>query len=345
VRRRRRRRAGLDLAPALIIARPEKARELTLRLKDEVRFGLRLVGVLSPVKVSVPSFDQDHEHEHELASLGDLEQLEDVIRAHRIEEVLVGDELGKDELVRTIATCEHLDVEPRIVPSVYDLCITASDFLDLDGVPFIAVRERRFEHVSLALKRVFDALAAAVLLAVTSPLLLACALAVRRGSPGPAFFGQRRVGENGRVFTMWNFRSMVPNAEARLGEVVDVERLSEPVFKVENDPRVTGVGRFLRRTSHDELPQLWNVLRGDMSLVGPRPEEEKIVARYDVHQRRRLKAKPGITGLQQVEARGTGSLEERIRLDVIYIRRRTFVFDLWILARTAFAVLSGRGAT
>jgi lipopolysaccharide/colanic/teichoic acid biosynthesis glycosyltransferase len=126
--------------------------------------------------------------------------------------------------------------------------------------------------------------------------------------------------------------------------VVDVESLPEPVFKVEDDPRVTRFGRFLRRTSLDELPQLWNVLKGNMSLVGPRPEEERIVARYDENQRRRLKAKPGITGLQQVEARGVTSLDERIRLDVIYIRRRTFLFDLWILARTVLAVLSGRGA-
>lgn len=345
VRRRRRRRAGLDVEPALIIARPEKARELASRLRDEVRFGLRVVGVLSPVKVTVPSFESEPSDEDDPEVLGDLDQLESVIRAHGVQEVLIGDELGKDELVRTIATCEQLDVEPRIVPSVYDLCVTASDFLDLDGVPFIAIRERRFERVSLAIKRAFDLVVAGALLLATAPVLLACALAVRLGSSGPAFFGQRRVGENGRVFTMWKFRSMVVDAEARLAEVVDVAGLPEPVFKVENDPRVTRVGRLLRRTSIDELPQLVNVLLGHMSLVGPRPEEEKMVARYDHHQRRRLKAKPGITGLQQVEARGTASLEQRIRLDVIYIRRRTFVFDLWILARTAFAVLSGRGAT
>ncbi len=346
LRRRRRRRAGLDIEPALIVARPEKARELAKRLKDEVRFGLRVVGELTPVKVSVPvSFRPENENENENEALGDLDDLEQVVRAHGVQEVLIADELGKDELVKAIATCEQLDVEPRIVPSVYDLCVTAGDFLDLDGVPFIAIRERRFERVSLALKRLFDIVASFALLAAGSPFLIGCAIAVKLGSKGPAFFGQRRVGENGRVFTMWKLRSMVVDAEARLGEVVDVAALAEPVFKVENDPRVTRVGRFLRRTSLDELPQLWNVLKGDMSLVGPRPEEEKIVARYDAHQRRRLKAKPGITGLQQVEARGTASLEERIRLDVIYIRRRTFVFDLWILARTGFTVLSGRGAT
>jgi exopolysaccharide biosynthesis polyprenyl glycosylphosphotransferase len=324
LRRRRRRRAGLDLEPTLIIASPAKARELEARIGDEVRFGLKIVGVLS-----VPE---------------SLDALENTIVTHGVREVLVADELSKAELVHTIATCEQHDVEPRIVPSVYDLCVTAGDFLDLDGVPFIAVRERRFESASRALKRAFDLLCSLVLVILTLPVLLACVIAIRFGSRGGAFFGQKRVGENGRVFTMWKLRSMVANAEERLNEVVDVGGLTEPVFKVDDDPRVTRVGRFLRRTSLDELPQLWNVLRGDMSLVGPRPEEERIVARYDENQRRRLKAKPGITGLQQVEARGVTSLEERIRLDVIYIRRRTFVFDLWILARTVFAVLSGRGA-
>jgi exopolysaccharide biosynthesis polyprenyl glycosylphosphotransferase len=258
--------------------------------------------------------------------------------------VLLGDELEKDELLRTIAACEAHDVEPRLVPAVYDLCITTQDLLDLDGVPFIAVRERRFEAASRVLKRCFDAVLAAVLLVLTAPILLVCVVAVRRGSRGGAFFGQRRVGENGRGFTMWKLRTMVEDAEARLASLVDLDALREPVFKLERDPRVTRVGAFLRRTSLDELPQLWNVLRGDMSLVGPRPEEARIAARYDAHQRRRLKVKPGITGLQQVEARGTASLEERIRLDVIYIRRRTFIFDLWVLARTVFAVLTRRGA-
>jgi exopolysaccharide biosynthesis polyprenyl glycosylphosphotransferase len=333
-----------------VIGTPERARELVSRLRDQVRFGLKVVGIVAPARVPVAissggvATEHEQEHEHDLPVLGDLGDLENVVRAHSIKEVLLADELNKDDLVRTIATCEQLDVEPRIVPPVYDLCVTADDFLDLDGVPFIAIRERRFERASLLLKRLFDIGASATLLVLASPLLAACVVAIRKGSRGPAFFAQARVGENGRVFRMWKLRSMVVDAEQRLGELVDLDGLPEPVFKLEHDPRVTKVGHLLRRTSLDELPQLWNVLKGEMSLVGPRPEEEKIVARYDAHQRRRLKAKPGITGLQQVEARGTASLEERIRLDVIYIRRRTFLFDLWILARTASTVLSGRGA-
>ena len=146
------------------------------------------------------------------------------------------------------------------------------------------------------------------------------------------------------MFSMWKLRTMVADAEARLGELVDVEQLAQPVFKLEDDPRVTPLGRRLRRWSLDELPQLWNVVRGDMSLVGPRPEEEAVVRHYDAHHRRRLKARPGLTGLQQIEARAVVDLDERVRLDVYYLRRRTFLFDLWILSRTPRAVLRGEGA-
>ena len=157
-------------------------------------------------------------------------------------------------------------------------------------------------------------------------------------------FRQERVGQHGRVFTMFKFRTMVADAEARLREILDLDALDEPVFKFENDARVTRVGRFLRKSSLDELPQLFNVLRGEMSLVGPRPEERAIVERYNIWQRRRLKVKPGITGLQQVMNRGIPDLAERIKYDIYYIRRQSFLLDLSILLRTIFVVLSGKGA-
>jgi exopolysaccharide biosynthesis polyprenyl glycosylphosphotransferase len=336
---RRRRRAGRGLEPALIVGTLGQARELESRIGDRARFGLDLVGFVEP-----PGAPADGERSPSPERLGTLAHLGGVLRSHAIREVLIACELPKNELIETIATCEALDVEIRAVPPLYDLYITAEDLLDLDGTPFIAIRERRLERASLALKRAFDLVSAAVLLVLSAPVLAACMVAIRLESEGPALFSQIRTGEGGRLFRMWKLRTMVRDAEARLRELVDVERLAEPVFKLEKDPRVTRVGAFLRRTSLDELPQLWNVVRGEMSLVGPRPEEEKIVARYNAHQRRRLKAKPGITGLQQVEARGGASLEDRIRLDVLYIRRRTFLLDLWILARTLGAVISGRGA-
>jgi lipopolysaccharide/colanic/teichoic acid biosynthesis glycosyltransferase len=187
------------------------------------------------------------------------------------------------------------------------------------------------------------ALSTAALL-VSLPVIGVIAVLVKLTSKGRVFFAQERVGENGRVFRMYKFRTMVEGAEEKLKDLVDLDKLTEPVFKLDQDPRITPLGRWLRRTSIDEIPQFFNVLRGDMSLVGPRPEEKAVVERYSIWQRRRLKVKPGITGLQQVECRGSKSLSERVLHDIAYIRRQSFLLDMSILLRTIFVVLIGRGA-
>jgi exopolysaccharide biosynthesis polyprenyl glycosylphosphotransferase len=337
-RRRRRHARGEDLVPALVIGSRARALDLALRLRDHARYGLVVRGLL------VPASDEPWAQDLP-PRLGGPEDLARTLETSGAREVLVADALERIALYELLEVCEARGVEARVVPGLYDLFTTARDLTELHGVPFIAIRERRFERLSLAAKRVFDLLAASALLLLCSPLLAALAWRIRRGSPGPAFFRQRRIGEGGRPFLMWKLRSMVQDAEARLPALVDVGALAQPVFKLEQDPRVTPLGRALRRWSLDELPQLWNVVRGDMSLVGPRPEEEAVVARYDAHQRRRLKAKPGLTGLQQIEARASTDLDLRVRLDVLYLRRRTFLFDLWLLLRTPLAVLRGHGAT
>lgn len=346
LRRRRRYARGLDLVPAVIVGAPERAYDLARRLASHRRYGLDVRGIVTPAAEPPPAPPHGPPSGLQDAPpwLGPLPDLDVLLREAGAREVLISDTLERLELFGVLETCEAVAVEARVVPCVYDLFTTARDLTELHGVPFIAVRERRFELLSRATKRAFDLVVGAALLLLATPVIALLALLVRRESAGPALFVQRRVGEGGRVFRMWKLRSMVSDAEARLRELVDVERLEAPVFKLEDDPRVTRVGRFLRRWSLDELPQLWNVLLGDMSLVGPRPEEEPIAARYDAHQRRRLKAKPGLTGLQQLEARASGDLDERVRLDVYYLRRRTFLFDLWLLARTPLAVLRGKGA-
>jgi exopolysaccharide biosynthesis polyprenyl glycosylphosphotransferase len=338
-RRRQRYAQGLDLVPALIVGAPGRAYDLAQRLESHRRYGLALRGVVTPSAEPPPA-----QRDGAPPWLGALRELDVLVRRVGAREVLICDTLERLELLGVLETCEAVGVEARVVPCVYDLFTTARDLTELHGVPFIAVRERRFELLSRAWKRVFDLLVGAALLLAAAPVIALLAVLIRRESRGPALFVQRRVGEGGRVFRMWKLRSMVEDAEARLSDLVDLERLEAPVFKLEHDPRVTTIGRLLRRWSLDELPQFWNVVMGDMSLVGPRPEEEAVVARYDAHHRRRLKAKPGVTGLQQVEARASTDLDERVRLDVYYLRRRTFLLDLWILARTPWAVLRGRGA-
>jgi exopolysaccharide biosynthesis polyprenyl glycosylphosphotransferase len=197
---------------------------------------------------------------------------------------------------------------------------------------------------TMLLKRIIDVALALVLLVVLSPLLAALALAVRLTSRGPALFRQARVGLEGRTFTILKFRTMVANAEELLPTLVAIDALAQPAFKLRNDPRVTRVGRILRRTSLDELPQLWNVLRGDMSLVGPRPEEVSVVERYLPEHRIRLQVKPGITGPMQVSGRGSLTFEERLAIEREYIENLSVARDIRILVLTCAATLGGHGA-
>ena len=194
------------------------------------------------------------------------------------------------------------------------------------------------------LKRAMDLVGGSVGLVLTFPLAVVIVIAIKLNSKGPALFAQWRAGENGRPFKILKFRTMVDGAEDKLDELVDLEQLHVPAFKFQNDPRVTPVGRFLRRTSLDELPQFWNVLKGEMSLVGPRPEEVRVVQLYNDWHRQRLAVKPGMTGPMQVNGRGDMSLDERVRLEVAYIRNYSLWEDIRILWRTVGVVLSGRGA-
>ena len=203
--------------------------------------------------------------------------------------------------------------------------------------PILRARQR-------LLKRLIDVVGAAVCLIVTAPLGLAIAMAIKLDSSGPVVYAQDRVGTNGRTFRLLKFRTMVQGADKQLGELIDLANLEEPAFKLKDDPRVTRVGGFLRRTSLDELPQLLNVLRGDMSLVGPRPEEAWLVRLYNDHQRRRLAVKPGMTGPMQVNGRADLSFAQRLELELDYIEHYSLRRDIAILLKTVPVVLKGKGA-
>lgn len=194
-------------------------------------------------------------------------------------------------------------------------------------------------------KRYTDMAGALLGIVITLPLWALIALAVKLTSRGPVLFTQERAGLQGRPFRMFKFRSMVVDAEARLKDLVKIEELAEPVYKLEDDPRVTRVGRFLRRFGLDELPQLLNVLRGEMSLVGPRPEVVALATRYNTEQRRRLLVKPGITGYQQIHNRGMPDMAARLVYDMYYLRNRSTPLDLWILTMTVVVIASGKEIT
>jgi lipopolysaccharide/colanic/teichoic acid biosynthesis glycosyltransferase len=221
---------------------------------------------------------------------------------------------------------------------------TAVQLRHIADLPVIEYNTWDVSRSTLLLKRALDLVGAAVALVVVAPLMLAIAVAVRLDSRGPVLFVQRRVGLDGRAFAILKFRTMVAGADDDLSALVRIADLDAPAFKLPRDPRVTRIGRLLRRTSLDELPQLLNVLRGDMSLVGPRPEQVEVVDRYAEEHRLRLAVKPGLTGPMQVYGRGALTFEERLAVEREYIENLSIGRDLRLLALTLPSVVNGRGA-
>jgi exopolysaccharide biosynthesis polyprenyl glycosylphosphotransferase len=233
-----------------------------------------------------------------------------------------------------------------VAPSLTDIGGPRIHTRPVAGLPLIHVETPRYEGKRLFAKRSFDLLAAAALIVLLSPFLASIAIAIRLSTPGSVLFRQERIGINGVPFKMLKFRSMVVDAESQLGVLRGQTRLegNSVMFKMKNDPRVTPIGRFLRRFSLDELPQLFNVFHGSMSLVGPRPPLGSEVSEYETHVHRRFLVKPGITGLWQVSGRSNLSWEDTVRLDLYYVENWSITGDVSILWRTARAVLAREGA-
>ena len=212
-----------------------------------------------------------------------------------------------------------------------------------NGVPLLLLRDATQHPTYAAIKRVLDIILALMILALGAPLWLGIAIVIKLTSKGPVLYIQERTGMNGKPFRMLKFRSMVDGADEKLDELVDFSLMEEPVFNIRKDPRVTQLGAILRRTSLDEIPQFINVLKGEMSVVGPRPERTELVQIYNDHQWRRLKAKPGITGYQQIMSRGDPSLAKRIEYDLFYLKNQSLWFDVNILLKTTIVVARGDG--
>lgn len=245
---------------------------------------------------------------------------------------------------RLLEHCRQHEVKLSVISPFRGHARPALRLSQVADLPILEYNTWDVSRSTAALKRGFDLVAACVSLVVLAPVLAAVALAIRLDDGGPVFFRQRRAGRNGEPFTIVKFRSMDVDAERQLPELVDLDTLADPMFKLRPDPRITRVGRFLRRFSLDELPQLLNVLRGDMSLVGPRPEEVLVTDRYQAEHRFRLAVKPGMTGPMQVFGRGELSFEERLAVEIDYVENISITRDLWLLAQTLPAVVRGMGA-
>ncbi len=258
--------------------------------------------------------------------------------------ILASEAIDESLIAELVAVCRREQIKLSVVPPARGMFGTAVRLSHVAELPLVEYNTWEPPRSTMLLKRVLDLGVSAVAVVAVAPLLLLIAIAIRLDSRGPSLFLQRRAGLDGRPFWMLKFRTMVVDAEARLGEVVSLDELSDPMFKVREDPRVTRVGRLLRRLSLDELPQILNVLKGDMSLVGPRPEELAVVERYRPEHRFRLAVKPGLTGPMQVYGRGELRFDERLAVEREYIENLSLGRDLRILAMTAAVVLGGRGA-
>ena len=275
-------------------------------------------------------------------------RLEEIIRAYGVERAIVAfSRQTADAQVDLFRRCMSCGVQVDIVPRMYEVIGSRTQVHDLDGLPLISLPAPRLSRSARFLKRTLDVIVAGTALVVLSPLLAYAALRIRRGSPGPIFFRQERMGAGGKRFEILKFRSMYIDAEERKREFDHLNKHVEAgptMFKIPDDPRITPFGRTLRKWSLDELPQLINVVRGQMSLVGPRPlileEDRHIVG----HHRRRLDLTPGVTGLWQVLGRSDIPFSEMVTLDYLYVTNWSLWGDVKLLARTAPAVLRGRGA-
>jgi exopolysaccharide biosynthesis polyprenyl glycosylphosphotransferase len=332
---RRLRLAGRNLRNVVVVGTGEQALDTTAHLARRHEFGYHVVAVI--------------DCGGDGGAVGPEEALQLVgamVDGGQIDEVFVALPMDTSQALirRIVARCEEQGITVRLAAQVADLLWARARVDQLDGQPIITVLTGPGDTPRLLVKRVIDVLVAAAGLVILLPLMLVVALAIKLDSRGPVLFLQERVGQNRRRFRLCKFRTMVADAEARQAELEPLNEASGPVFKIADDPRVTRVGRWLRRASIDELPQLINVLRGEMSLVGPRPLPLRDVERIDVRwHRRRFSVKPGITCLWQVESREP-EFDEWIKLDMQYIDNWSLGLDLRILARTIPAVLTGQGA-
>ncbi|MFQ5743016.1 MAG: sugar transferase [Acidobacteriota bacterium] len=287
--------------------------------------------------------------------IGTIDELEDVVNGHRIEEAVVALPLRAHS--RVISACTALqkcNVRVYVVPDLFALSFPNSTLDGFGGIPLICLGQPGVYGWQRFLKRAFDITVSCANLVLTVPLMAVIALLIKSTSRGPVVYRQTRIGERGRLFTMYKFRTMANNTDPSVHKTHVQHLIEENLsaddleggksLKMDSDPRVTKVGRFLRKTSLDELPQLFNVLRGEMSLVGPRPPLDYEVGLYKDWHRRRFATLPGITGLWQVKARNMVSFDEMVRMDIEYINNQSLWLDLKILLLTPFAVLTGRGA-
>ncbi len=325
------------MARVLILGAGKTGQDLANRIRREHRSGVKVAGFLD-----------DNPGPPTINGVRVLGQLDDVTRCvinEQITEVIFAlPSHAHERLTELVVELRRFPVLISVVPDILDIAFPRTRVENTYGVPLVRLRDSSIEGGARMVKRLFDVVVSSLVLVVLSPLYLFIALAVKLDSPGPIIIAQTRIGENARPFKVYKFRSMVNNAEARLPEVMRETSDGKIDFKRRDDPRITRIGRFLRRFSLDELPQFWNVLKGEMSVVGPRPELPWLVDRYELWQWQRFAVPPGLTGWWQINGRSDRPMHLNVSDDLYYIQHYSLWLDCLILFKTIAVLLKGQGA-
>jgi exopolysaccharide biosynthesis polyprenyl glycosylphosphotransferase len=338
---RRHGRPDYALSNVLVVGTGEKAQNFADLLNQNRKWGLHLIGMIAENRFGTYPV-QAGKH----SVIGNLDDLEWICHKNVIDEVIfvVPGKILSD-MEDLFLLCEELGVNARIAVGIFPHLIARATLEDFSNIPLLTFSTKPTNWAALMVKRILDVCIAWSVLILAMPLWLLTAIMIKLDSAGPIFFCQERCGLNGRRFTMYKFRSMVADAELRIEELSTYNELVGPVFKIKNDPRVTRVGKLLRKTSLDEIPQLLNVIKGDMSIIGPRPAIPAEVDKYERWQRRRLSMKPGLTSLWVVRGRNDIPFEQWMQFDLEYIDKWSLELDAKILLQTIPVVLTGRGAS
>lgn len=335
----RMRRRGVGVDHVLIVGMGDLGRAVIQNVLADPLLGYKIVGYIDddPAKSS-GSLGR-------IKGLGSLEKLANIIDEQSVDEVLVTlPWMYHRKIMHIIEQCERESVRVRVVPDVFQQRMRNLDLDSLNGIPLIGPGPDKLGRSALLTKRLIDLLLTSLAMPLFGIIFAITALLIKLDSRGPVIFRQQRIGKDGTPFAALKFRSMVFNAEDLKAELQELNEADGPLFKIKDDPRITRIGRFIRRTSIDELPQLINVLKGEMSLVGPRPGTPDEVAQYEPWQHKRISVRPGITGLWQVSGRSDVPFEEMCLLDIFYIENWSLDLDLRIIMQTIPHVLFGKGA-
>ena len=338
------RKSGANFRNVLVVGAMDNVSDIVRTIVENKFLGLNVIGLLVPEGESKELVVNGYHVYYRV--LGNYNDIEKVLHNHPIDHVIINIGCGDSREVENIVlTCEEEGVEVWVTSNIFRIKTAKLDSDRLFGMPMFVFRTVPTFSWQFFIKGIIDKAGALICGIISVPIIILAAAAIKITSKGPVLFKQRRCNIQGREFTLYKLRTMQINAQEKMKELKDKNILKGPVFKMTNDPRVTPIGRFLRRTSIDELPQLWNVLRGEMSLVGPRPPLKSEVDQYEKWQRRRLSMKPGITGLWQVSGRGTiKDFNKWVQFDLEYIDHWSLMLDIKIFLRTIVAVITGYGA-